>query len=55
MILAFVGVEERLRGQLLVVKRIGGQKKTTLLDAPSLSNCQGGRQRAFNLGDHPCG
>jgi hypothetical protein len=53
--LAFIGVEERLRRPLLVVKRMGGQNTTTLLDAPSLSSGQGGRQSAFNLGDHPRG
>jgi hypothetical protein len=55
MTVAFVGVEERLRGPWLVGKRIGGQHNTTLLDAPRLSNGQGGRQRACHLVDHPGG
>ena len=47
--LAFVAVEECLRGQLLVVKFIGGQDKTTLLGDPRLSSRQGGRQSTFHL------
>ena len=52
--LAFVAVEEFLRGHWLVVKCIGGQDTTTLPGDPRLSSRQGGSQSTFHLVDHLC-